>query len=185
MITVVVTNNIQDYSTSEASEEIPMGNIHEAVREANGLLWGQELYDKISERIKPFDFTTPDDLPPARIAERLKALNQTFTVIPWDFERKVTTGAYTCSTKLRNIIKVSKRKKHIKRSIPLIVNTIIHECVHALDCFTSEFLLKHGNNEREGKDQSAPYWIGDCAGKLITGTNTIFKNEIEVFREKW
>lgn len=146
------------------------GNIPEAVRQANLLLNGTELYEQIALRKKPFDFSIPKDLTPQVVADALKNFTMTFKVSPEKLG-STTTGSYTCSPSSRGILKISNRPYHIDNSVGAIAGTLVHECIHALDCFSSEFQLSHGNNSSVGKENSAPYWIGNLVANLINGTS--------------
>ena len=50
-----------------------------------------------------------------------------------------------------------------------IVNTIIHQIVHAVNEINPPFRFGHGDKCSEGKQNTAPYWIANCAEELITG----------------
>jgi hypothetical protein len=44
-----------------------------------------------------------------------------------------------------------------------IVNTIIHQMVHAINDLHMEFNFSHGDRNSEGKQNTAPFWIGNYA----------------------
>jgi hypothetical protein len=157
--------------TLSVSNDAP-GNIPQAVSQANSLLGRIELFDKIAERSTPFDYCQPSDLSPLVVAEALKAFNKNFEVIPAKLGSS-TTGAYTCNISEREKLYVSNRPYHTDNSVATIVGTLIHECVHALDCFSPEFQLGHGDNSSVGKENFAPYWIGNLAANIVSGTNNI------------
>lgn len=145
------------------------GNIPEAVKQANLLLKGTELYEQIALRKKAFDYSSPADLAPSMVAETLRSFTKTFQVVP-ETLGSTTTGAYTCNVTMRETLYVSNRPYHTDNSVGAIAGTLIHECIHALDCFSPEIRLGHGDNSSVGKENSAPYWIGNLAANLINGT---------------
>lgn len=59
--------------------------------------------------------------------------------------------------------------KKIDREIEDIAATIIHESIHALDDECIEHTFGHGNNNSRGKENTAPYWIGDLAYQILKG----------------
>ncbi len=151
------------------------GNIPQAIQEANKLLSGTLLYEKIAERTDPFDLATPADLLPSIVSAALKAFMHTCKVVPTKLGRK-TTGAYTCTLAQRETMYLSNRSYHIDHSVGLIAGTLIHECIHALDCFSTEFGVGHGDNNSEGKENTAPYWIGNLAANMVNGTTNVKYN---------
>ncbi len=50
-----------------------------------------------------------------------------------------------------------------------IVNTIIHQTVHAVNDLHREFSFSHGDRNILGKENTAPYWIANCAEEMLTG----------------
>lgn len=53
------------------------------------------------------------------------------------------------------------------RTIPSIVNTLIHEAVHAADSDNEDLEFNHGDDNKSiGKGNSAPYWIG-CLSEIL------------------
>ncbi len=67
-------------------------------------------------------------------------------------------------------IKTDKKIIHLNgykldRAVPSLVGTLAHELVHVADSLSS-YSFGHGNNKPEGKQNTAPYWVGTCAKKL-------------------
>jgi len=171
--------------TLSPAENVPQ-RVRDAIDQANALLSGEELYTIIRERPTRFDKSTPDTLMPPEVATAFQNLTETFTVLMDHFGKPSTTGAYTCSRNAttRRTVRVSDRPNHVDNPMPVLVATLIHECVHALDCFTPTFRIRHGDNGRPGNGETAPYWIGDQAGALIEASEglvaTPFTYEVEV-----
>lgn len=57
--------------------------------------------------------------------------------------------------------------KKLDREIEDIAATIIHESIHALDDAEATYTFGHGNNSSAGKDNTAPYWIGNLAYRIL------------------
>ena len=51
-------------------------------------------------------------------------------------------------------------------------NTLIHETIHALDSQNTVYHFGHGENDSDGKENTAPYWIGCLAERYLTGDNS-------------
>lgn len=51
--------------------------------------------------------------------------------------------------------------RKLARSDASIANTIVHEYIHILDSYNEQYSFGHGSNNRSGKDNSAPYKVGD------------------------
>jgi hypothetical protein len=54
-------------------------------------------------------------------------------------------------------------------TISSIVNTIVHQTVHAVNSEHPGFKFVHGDRNGMGKENTAPYWIASCAEEMITG----------------
>jgi hypothetical protein len=50
-----------------------------------------------------------------------------------------------------------------------IVNTIIHQTVHAVNDLYPELHFGHGDRKSEGKENTAPYKIASIAEEMLTG----------------
>ena len=57
--------------------------------------------------------------------------------------------------------------KKLDREVEDIAATIIHESIHALDEVDEEYSFGHGNNSSVGKENTAPYWIGNLAYQIL------------------
>ncbi len=70
-----------------------------------------------------------------------------------------------------NTVFLNSRK--LDRDISEIVNTIVHECVHAVDAALTNVSFGHGDNNWRGKGNSAPYWIGNLAESILSGEKSV------------
>jgi len=59
------------------------------------------------------------------------------------------------------------------RSPASICNTIIHSCVHAVNAQNNQYYFGHGDNSLQGKENTAPYWIGALAQKIASSEDTV------------
>jgi hypothetical protein len=140
--------------------------VKEAVEMAIEILRNDMFYTKINEK-NTFDLSTAA---PKTIAKLMKYSNLEFKIdlfFPssfWDILKYRNTLAYT-NAQFPDTLFLNLKK--LKRSPESIAATIIHECVHALDNHSKEYTFGHGNNSSIGKENTAPYWIGNLAYKLL------------------
>ena len=59
------------------------------------------------------------------------------------------------------------------RSPASICNSIIHSCVHAVNALHSEYSFGHGDTSIQGKENTAPYWIGALAQKMASKDDAV------------
>lgn len=57
--------------------------------------------------------------------------------------------------------------KKLDREIEDIAATIIHEIIHVIDDNEEVYTFGHGNNSPNGKNNTAPYWIGNLAYRIL------------------
>ncbi|HVG28294.1 MAG TPA: hypothetical protein VM864_01105 [Pyrinomonadaceae bacterium] len=133
--------------------------------QANDVLGNDDFYKRIAKKA---DFTYTDESP-KDIAGWVKESTLTVTVRLYPGKPGSTTTAYV-SSKYPNTIFLNSRK--LGRDTPKIVNTIVHECVHSVDRSLPDARFGHGNNRRRGKQNSAPYWIGSLAERILKGVSS-------------
>lgn len=137
-----------------------------ATEMANRLLGDNDFFQQISEHLS-FDFSTAS---PAQIASLIQNSNLQFHVDLFypnlldSLLKYRKTLAYT-DKRWPNTLFLNIRK--LKRSPESIAATIIHESIHALDREAIDYTFGHGNNSSVGKENSAPYWIGNLAYKIL------------------
>lgn len=115
--------------------------------------------------VKQFDYT---DLTTVEIINRIRNCDSVVRVKLYKpFYIFSKANAYVTS-KYPNTLFLNKRK--LWRNHSSIINTIFHECVHISDYGDDDRLITfgHGDNSSRGKENSAPYWIGDLAGKYFS-----------------
>lgn len=142
-----------------------------ATEMSNRLLTDDSFYSQIASHPK-FDDSNAS---PEVISLLLKNSNLEFKIVlfhPHFFDafKYRKTFAYTDGN-FPNTLFLNGKK--LDREIEDIAATIIHEAIHALDEETEDYSFGHGNNKAIGKDNTAPYWIGHLAYKMLTQANTI------------
>tara|TARA_R110000868_G_C10972548_1_gene770456 strand:+ start:34171 stop:34713 length:543 start_codon:yes stop_codon:yes gene_type:complete len=70
----------------------------------------------------------------------------------------------------------------LNRAPSSIVATIIHEWVHFVDGNDDQHSFGHGDNNRLGKENTAPYFIGNLASKLISGNSNYNNTENQAIK---
>ena len=138
----------------------------QAVLEANAVLKNSEFYEIVAQHDQ-FDMA---NISPALIAGLMEASNLQFNVevfrpTIFNFFKYYKTYAYTDGA-YPNTLFLNANK--LNRQPAEIAATIIHETVHAVNNTTS-YEFGHGDNTSVGKENTAPYWIGNLAYLLLTG----------------
>lgn len=156
--------------------------IIECVSASNVILGNEDLYRRIALHPQ-FDFT---DERPADIAQWFRASEVSITVKLYKSRNPFSSATAYVSPQYPDTVFINSRK--LDRSTADIVNTIIHECVHALDESLTGHRFGHGDNDSAGKGNSAPYWIGALAERIIRGSgleddSTIHRDELEFVEE--
>jgi hypothetical protein len=138
-------------------------DINAAIKGASDVLKNKKFYDEIKKH-KNFDYTV---VSPSDISEYIKNSDASLRIRLYkpNDERSNTTAYVT--SKYKNTIFINYYKKD--RGLKHVVNTIIHEIVHSVDALQNDIKFGHGGNSSVGKDNSAPYWIGDLASKINSG----------------
>ena len=140
--------------------------VKQAVEMANSILVNPIFYEKIKEKER-FDLCTTS---PQIIANLIKQSNLEFKIelfypTGWRAIKYRKTFAYMDS-KYPNTLFLNLKK--LNRKAESIAATIIHESLHALDNEAIDYTFGHGNNSVKGKGNTAPYWIGNLANKILS-----------------
>ncbi len=140
--------------------------VERATEMSNEILQNNSFFQEISNH-PSFDFSTAS---PATIADLMRNSNFEFHVeffypnLLNRLSKFKKTLAYT-DKRYPDTLFLNVRK--LRRSPESIAATIIHEIVHALDRQATEYTFGHGNNSSVGKGNSAPYWIGNLAYRML------------------
>ena len=139
-----------------------------SVEMANELLKNSEFFQAIYEH-NTFDYS---DTTPAIISDLMKGSDLKFKVTtfhPHWLEGYGRTLAYTDS-RFSNTLFLNDKK--LNRDPEEVAASIIHESVHALDDDKSNnYRFGHGDDSPIGKENSAPYWIGNLAYQMLVGNS--------------
>jgi hypothetical protein len=144
--------------------------VQEAVDKSNELLSGTVLFDHIRSK-GSFD-SRYTNTTSAIIADLIQTSKLEFIIELFyptrliDKVRYRKTFAYTDGN-FPNTLFLNLKK--LNRSYEDIAGTIIHESIHAIDDEQLLYSFGHGDNSPSGKDDTAPYWIGNEAIKILTG----------------
>lgn len=134
-----------------------------AVERTNVLLKDPDFFDRIRDHPR-FDMSTAL---PSQIADQMERSEIVVSVIlykskwPWSKALAFEDDRYPRTVFLN--------ERRLNRSLGSICATIVHECVHALDSMVEDQRFGHGDNDPNGKENTAPYWIGDLAEEMVDG----------------
>lgn len=91
--------------------------------------------------------------------------------------------AYGYYTKARPFdVNINTRK--MNRTTGSFVATLVHEMIHAIDGLDMVYDFGHGGNSSVGKDNTAPYWIGNLASKYY-GDEQVTEDYPRMVRTPW
>jgi hypothetical protein len=127
-----------------------------ALAEANRILANTAFYESV-KNIEKFDFTTFSG---DKIANEMKSINKVIKVEGyWNPFSKA-------NAKTQDIVQVNTAK--LNRSWKSIINTLVHETVHAVDWHTNNnFDYTHNGQSPDGQDKTAPWVIGQIAEDMV------------------
>lgn len=135
--------------------------ITEAVLETNKLLRNPDFYAKI-DSIKGFDNTQYSG---ARIISEMKAIE---TIEVSEYHKRYTKTTAKTQTSIRmNTAKLERYTDPLK-NLASLVNTLIHETIHAVDWTSNmKWDYTHRTQYEERPPVSAPYVIGAIAEDFL------------------
>jgi hypothetical protein len=128
--------------------------IKEAVVAANELLLDSSFYAAIKAK-EEFDMA---DIPADLIAELIRNTDMEMRLITYIGSPRVHGYDDRDNPDLIHINIFRSEWTHSS-----IVNTIVHQIVHAVNDLHREFNFSHGDRNSEGKQNTAPFWIGNYA----------------------
>lgn len=156
---------------------------HVLVREAaaltNQLLQDTAFFEGIRQH-DGFDMSTAS---PIQIADLMQSSNAVVTVELYKSKNPFSKVLAYEDSRYPNMVFLNSRR--LKRSVASICNTIVHECVHALDAAEKGLRFGHGDNYAHGKENTAPYWIGDLAEEVISGEPPEFAQLFAAIDSEW
>jgi hypothetical protein len=145
--------------------KVKLPKVEIATEMANALLVNSEFIQKIRDK-DSFDMSTasPQVIADLIEASRLEMEIKLFYPTGENDLKYIKTFAFT-NRKMPNILFLNLKK--LNRTTESIAATIIHECIHVIDNAASEYTFGHGDNSSKGKGNTAPYWIGNLANKML------------------
>jgi len=138
-------------------------NVVNAVARTNQLLQDAAFFTAIGQH-PAFDRSTAT---PKQIADLLQQSATTITVVLYKSKWPLSKALAYEDHRFPDKVFINSRR--LKRSLGSICATIIHECVHAIDAADENLRFGHGDNNPNGKENTAPYWIGDLAYEMVQG----------------
>lgn len=136
----------------------------EAVACANALLRDDSFYEAISAKVI-FDMA---DIPAAKIAALIRDTDLEMRLITYIGSPRVHGYDDRDNPDLIHV--------NIFRAdwtLSGIVNTIMHQMVHAVNDLHRQYNFSHGDRTVEGKQNTAPFWIGNYAEETIDACQSI------------
>lgn len=144
-------------------------NLKLAVNNVNNLLQQEYFYQAI-QRHEHFDMAdvTPKQLSGLiRISDIRLSIDLYYSLLP--FSKSVSYD----DPLEPNLIHLNKW--NLNRSVESLCNTLMHQCIHAVNAAFPQFSFGHGDNDPEGKENTAPYWIAGMAQRLISDDNSLYE----------
>jgi hypothetical protein len=134
----------------------------QATNHANLVLANKVFYERIRAHAS-FDLTRSS---PREIADAIERCITRLTVRTYKSRNPFSRAIGYHDERWPDIIFLNTRR--LDRSVASVVGTIVHEAVHAADA-ASTLDFGHGGNPAGGKDNTAPYWIGNLAISMVRG----------------
>lgn len=140
--------------------------VRQAVARVNALFLDVHFYEAIC-RQEQFDMC---DISPARLAGLIRSTRMDMKV---DFYYSVFpfSKAVTYDDP-ENPQTIWLNKWNLDRSAASIANTLMHQCIHAVNTRYPELYFGHGDNNSYQKEDTAPYWIASLAQRMIQNDNS-------------
>jgi hypothetical protein len=154
-----------------------------AVEQANGVLKNPKFLDSIAAHPK-FDMC---DAPPTVIAGLIRTSALAFQIKLFrprsliDRIRYRKTFAYMDR---RFPATLFLNEKKLDREVADVAATIVHESIHGLDNTESRYSFGHGDDSPNGKENTAPYWIGTRAYEFLTHRSGASPPSVAEVRER-
>lgn len=150
---------------------------HEKVKDCvefiNDLFKVELFYISILNKNEPFTHT---EYEPSRISHIMKSDDNEIIIKLYKSKNPFTKANAYVSPKHKNTLFLNTRKLWRKRN--QLIDTIVHECVHVVDFSENgQIDFGHGDNYSKGKENSAPYWIGNLAKQLYLDS---LESDIEI-----
>lgn len=148
-------------------------SVNKAVKLANDLIVDSKFSIKLNNK-KSFDMATCDGTHIYSLYLRAIKIKKTMYVYTYKSRNPWSRAyGYFNPAKPDNVY-LNTRK--LNRSLASIASSIIHESVHWLDHYDEKHSFNHGDNNPQGKQNTAPYWIDNVSEALLMGVEPNFNN---------
>lgn len=138
-------------------------DLYGIVLDVNKIINDELFYDYVVDKVLYFTHTTIDDVAFVNVMRNcdLKITLETYYK-KWTKARAYFTKKYPAHI----FINKAKLNRHPAKEYnnASIINTIVHECIHAMDFCDKDHEYGHGTNDSGGKHLSVPYLVGKLAG---------------------
>lgn len=143
--------------------------IRAAVTYVNNLFIYTPFLDAIYTN-KHFDMA---DIPPKKIVDMIDNTDLQLSVnLYWPLPNINTAYAYDDP---QNPLAIHMNKMALNRPVHSLCNTMVHQCVHALNIQNPSCYFGHGDNNPTGKNNTAPFWIAGLAQKFVAEDDKIYE----------
>lgn len=112
--------------------------------------------------LKKFDMAT---ITPQQVTDLICNTDLQLTVDTY-WPLHFSSKADTYDDKLNPSV-IHLNRLNLNRPVHYICNTLVHQSVHALNACYPSFYFGHGNNNPEGKENTAPFRIAGLAQQII------------------
>ena len=136
-------------------------NLETAIDQANKLLNEGHLYREINNKVT-FDMSTAkaDHISKQMMKFRAKEVEVKIYKPLWRWSKAYGYFSY------KHPYDINLNYYKLNRSVASFVGTLVHEYIHMVDNLDEKHSYGHGNNSAVGKENTAPYWIGNLAGSM-------------------
>lgn len=141
-------------------------NITAAVRNVNVLFQYYHFYHCIRQHLR-FDMS---DISPRQIARLLEHTELTLTVDLYYSVNPFSKALSYDDPEKPNVIHLNKW--NLNQSLGSLCNTIVHQCIHALNAQHPHFNFGHSITDTAAQYNTAPYWIANLAQQIILRDKT-------------
>lgn len=144
-------------------------NLKIAVNHVNNLLQQEYFYQGIQKQ----ESFAMADVNPRQLAELMRIADMQINI-------DLYYSLFPFSTALVADVKddystIRLNKWNLNRPVESLCNTLMHECVHAVNAAFPQFSFGHGDEDCETNDNTAPFRIAALAQQFIAADNSIYQ----------
>lgn len=146
---------------------------HKAIKAATTYVNNLFVYTPFLEAIYCNTHFDMADVSPKKIVKMIEHTNLKLTLDLY-LPALLSNKAYAYDDPNKQSI-IHMNKIALNRPIHSICNTMVHQCVHALNAHHPSTYFGHGSNTAEGKDNTAPFWIAGLAQRIVAADDRLFE----------